>query len=162
MPTKRVDRTVLPDGTIEVHTPDEGQPHYAESRARTNVDLQAALEVLRAGGVSRPVKFQLGNDDRKSIAEWKLLLPALRTHGTAVWNADAMLADRDDEYGYVLRTDRAREVLRDVLQVAGAARLFRTPSWPIGYWTVSLQSGDVVFQESRTFKDMANTGTAAS
>jgi hypothetical protein len=152
MPEKKIDFEVLPDDTFNVYTPDEGQPYFAESRAREDAELQAALDTLRATGVNHPVVFQLGDDDPRSLELWKMLLPALKQHGIATWSATAQ--GPDDEHHYVMRQDRARELLRDVLRVRKAARLFRTPGFPVGYWTLSCEDGAVADWESRTFKDM--------
>jgi hypothetical protein len=152
---KQINKTVLADGTLLVTTPDEGQPHFAESRAREDAEAQAAIDALRASGIPRPVVFQLGNDHPRSRAEWKLLLPELRAHGKAVWSAIATC--EDGYHHYVLRPDRARELLRSVLKVSDAARLFRTPAWPVSHWTVSLDSGQLLIFESRSFKDGAPT-----
>jgi hypothetical protein len=155
MPTKRIDTTILPDGTLEVRTPDDGQPYFAESRARADTELQTALDAMRTGGVPRPVLFQLGDDSARDRAGWKVLLPSLRQHGVATWNAWG--TGGDDDYHYVMRPDIAREVLRGVLKVSNAGRFFRVPRFPAGYWTVSLEGGRVAVFESQTFKDTASS-----
>src|SRR5262245_43153880 len=119
MPHKRIDVRACDDGSVVVTTPDEGQPWFAESRAREDAEVQAALDALRAAGVARPVLFQVGGDDPASRAAWRLVLPELRRHGTAVWNAQQL--GEDDGHHYVLRPDRARELLRDVLKFRGAS-----------------------------------------
>jgi hypothetical protein len=155
MSNKKIEKVILPDGTLDVRTPDEGQPYFAESRAKEDVEVQAALDGFRASGVARPVVIHLGDDDPRSRAVWDVLLPALRGHGIATWKATAY---RDDDCNYVMRPDRARELLRDVPVVKDAARFFRTPTFPVGYWSVWLRGGQVVPVESRTRKDMAAAG----
>jgi hypothetical protein len=156
MNTKKINREDLGDGTYVVTTPDEGQPHFAESRAREDRELQAALDAIRAQGISRPVMFQIADEDPRSLAVWKGLLPHLRKHGIAVWCACA--TNEDDEYSYVLRPDRAREILRVVSGKKKTARFFRVPmqsDWPLSYWTASIEEGHLLTWESRTLKDMA-------
>jgi hypothetical protein len=153
MNQKRIDKVLLPDGTLVVSTPNEGQPHFAESRAREDAELQAALDALRAAGINRPVLVQLGDGRPDSAELWKRLLPGLRQHGIPTWNAGAR--GPDDDRHFVLRPDQARHLLRDVLQSRLAARMFRAPQWPVSYWTVSLEGGGVAVFESCTVKDQS-------
>jgi hypothetical protein len=156
MNTKKIDEVILPDGTSLVTTPDEGQPHFAESRAREDVELQAALDAIRAQGISRPVMFYVADADPRSLAIWRNLLLGLRKHGIATWNAAAI--DDDTEHNYILRPDRARELLREVLGLKKTGRYFRMPAqpdWPVSYWTACIAEGGLRVWESRTLKDMA-------
>jgi hypothetical protein len=153
-PTKRIETTVLPDGTLEVRTPDEGQPHFAEARAREVAEVQAAIDTLRATGVSRPVHFCLADPGWAAAKDWRLLLPGLRSRGIATFSTGA------DGFSYVVRPDVAQELLRP-LYGKGAARLFRTASWPVSYHTIEVTSDAILVMESRTYKDMARSEGAA-
>jgi hypothetical protein len=148
MPTKRIDTTVLPDGTLEVRTPDEGQPHFAEARAREDAELQAALDTLRGQGVTRPVLVHLADGDKVAVTTWKQLLPAMRGRGIPIFSTGP------GDFSYFFCPNVAREILYPLVG-RGVMRLFRTAQWPLSYHTVEIASNGHLISESQTFKDAA-------
>jgi acetyl esterase/lipase len=147
MPAPKTESWMLPDGTLEVRTTD-ADPWFAEDRAAQDVQLQAALDAFRAGGCPRPVVFTCAGQDEKTAQVWRQLEPELKQAGKSVANA----ADQWLPH-YVVATDVARRLLLSVFGKA-ASRLFRTPGWPVGYWSVDICAGGHKVYESRTFKDM--------
>jgi hypothetical protein len=137
------------DGSIETHTTD-ADPYFAEDRARGDVELQAALDAYHADGVPRPVLFTCTGRDGKTAQLWRQLEPELKAAGKVIFNAN-------DQWlpCYLVATDAARRVLLPICGKA-AARQFRAPSFPLGYWTVNIDSQRHEFYESRTFKDMGS------
>jgi hypothetical protein len=148
-PQPKVLEFLLSDGTIETHTTD-ADLYFAEDRARGDVELQAALDAFRAGGVPRPVLFTCTGRDGKTAQLWRQLEPELKAAGKVIFNAN-------DQWlpCYLVPTDAARRVLLPICGKA-AARQFRAPSFPVGYWTVNIDSQRHEFYESRTFKDMGS------
>ena len=144
--TKRVDTTVLADGTLVVRTPDEGQQYFAEARAWEESETDQALATLRAQGIARPVLFRLVDWEWRAVKLWRGLEAVLKARGIPVFSTGA------DGFSYVVPTDLGRELLRPLFG-KGAARLFRTPSWPQSYFTVAIGSEGPKVYESRTFKD---------
>jgi hypothetical protein len=148
--TGRVEHTLLADGTLEVRTPDEGQPYFHENRAREEWEMDRALAVMRHQGYARPVLFRLKDPAPVAVRVWRTLEPVLKARGIPIFSAG--LAG----VSYVVPTDVARELLRPIFQ-KGAARLFRTPYWPRGYFTVGIGPDVLDVCESRTFKDAKAT-----
>jgi hypothetical protein len=147
MNTKRLVTKRLPDGTVLIGVPDEGQPHFAESVVKGDVELREALAALRAGGCPRPVVFYLGREGPDDLAAWRMVLPTLREKGVAVWNA--MATGADDDSRYVLRTDDARRLVRDIFQIPDAARMFREPRRDDSFWTAGIEAEGVMVTETR-------------
>jgi hypothetical protein len=142
----RTQRLTLDDGTLEVRTTD-ADPYYAESRAREDAEVQAALDALRAQGICRPVLFHIEDNGEMAATKWQRLLPALQAHGISVFST------APTGVAFVLRPDRSRDILQPVFG-RDAARLFRTAEWPVSYFTVAVGSNSTQSFESRTFKDM--------
>jgi hypothetical protein len=145
-PEPKVSTLTLPDGTREVRTTD-ADPYFAEDRAASQVELQAALDGYRAGGCPRPVVFCCAGRDEKTSMAWRQLEPALKEAGKSISNAADQWLPR-----YVVATDVARRLLAPIVGKE-ASRLFRVPTWPVSYWSVGIGPEEPKVYESRTFKD---------
>jgi hypothetical protein len=144
----RFETTLLPDGSFEVGTTDS-DPAFAALRARATAELQAVLDAYRAGGVSRPVVFDLATDDPPSRRFWRRIEPLLLARGRRFFSTSPV------GVSYAVRPDDARAIL---LPFCGkdSARFFRVGIWSPSFWTVTVQGdGDFIVCENCTPKDVA-------
>jgi hypothetical protein len=147
-PPPKVENRLLPDGTFETRTTD-ADLYFAEDRPLEDVGLQAALDAFRAGGIHHPVVFTLLGRGAKAAQAWRQMEPVMKERGKAVSSAlDQWIPH------YVVGADVARQLLTPVFG-KGANRLFRVPTWPVGYWSVNIADDQHEVYESRTFKDEA-------
>jgi hypothetical protein len=149
-PPPRVETWQLPDGTLETRTNDT-DPYFAEARAKEDAELQRALDYYRSQGLGRAVLFHVGDDSDVAAATWRKLEPVLTRRGLVISSAGLGPGG-----AYVTHTNLARKLLRPLLGKQ-ADRLFRTPRWPLSYWTARTTSRGIVTHESRTFKDEAKS-----
>jgi hypothetical protein len=87
--THRIDQVVEADGTITTTTPDEGQPYFAEARAKEVAEINAACDAFRERGIRRPVVVCLGDRRRIAMAVWEKIVPQLRRLGKPVFSTGA-------------------------------------------------------------------------
>jgi hypothetical protein len=148
--TERVEKTLLADGTLVVRTPDEGQPYFAEARAREESEMDQALATLRAKGIARPVLFCLMDSQSVAVRVWRALEPVLKARGIPIF------ATGPASVSYVVPAEVGHELVESVLG-KGASELFPAPAWPRSYFGVYIGSERHTFYESRTFKDAKAT-----
>jgi hypothetical protein len=138
---------LLDDGTFDVRT-DDKDPYLAETRAKDLAAVEQALAHFRRRGEPRPVLFQIVDGGHLNpVPENAVPVPCL---------------DHPALTRCVMSRSDARGVLERPLGKQ-ARRWFRIPTWPSGYWTVTVhRDGHVELLESRTPSDEASDLSAAA